>query len=422
MVTYYYWSDDLPNSPLDHFLLPIDFFNSLLSPKDKFSWIIDSKQENLNQLQGVRKNYGFEYVLGYLDDTQKNIIGIVLFVHTGSIAEKNGIQRGDIFSEINGTMMDIDNYENLLALEVAEFLFYRNSYSEDDSFLKKLSAENIKINPIQVTKEYIIDNNKIGYICYNQFILDNGDGSEKYKYDLLNCFEKFKNENINELILDFRYNPGGLIDLAVLFSSLIVPPNIDTTQIAIRLDYNNKLNELYHKQGMITDLKFSSYPLNYIGNQLKRVFIIIGTSTASTSEAVINSLLPYMEVILIGSKTYGKNYGSIMFTDQSNSNNQWTIQPIILKMLNADHKSDYDNGFIPDYDINEFLFPLVELGCLDEPLLNFTISIINSRKMSIFSPQKSKVLSNQLFTPIKYSINKQINLLPNIENFQNEER
>jgi C-terminal processing protease CtpA/Prc len=310
----------------------------------------------------------------------------------------------------------IANYENLLALEETDFLFHRYINSKDSSFIKKLKAESIKINPIQATKIHTIENKKIGYVCYNQFISDNGDGSDKYKHDLLTCFENFQNENINELIVDFRYNPGGLIDLAVLFSSMIVP-SVDTTKIALRISYNNKLNELYHKQGMNTDLKFITYPRSYIGSQLKRVFIITSTSTASASEAVINSLLPYMDVILLGAKTYGKNYGSTMFTDQYNPDNQWVIQPIILKILNAEYKSDYDNGFNPDYSFNEFSTSLIELGNLDEPLLSMAISIMNGKNANTL---KTNLLSNHQIFHMRYSTIEQINSLPILHKFPNK--
>jgi C-terminal processing protease CtpA/Prc len=399
MAIYYYWNNEMPDS-LDYSLSPVIFFNSLLSSKDKFSWIINSKQDNLNRLQGIRKNYGFEYILGYADNSQNNLLGVVLYTHVEAEKKNVGIKRGDIFYEINNMKITIENYEDLLASEKADFLFHR--YTNDSSFVKELNAVDLKINPIQITKVYSIENKKIGYICYNQFISDNGDGSNKYKYDLLHCFEYFQNEQINELVIDFRYNPGGLIDLSVLFSSLIVP---DTTQIAMRIDYNNRLNELYHKQGMNLDLKFDSYPQSYIGGQLKRVFFIISTSTASASEAVINTLLPYMEVILIGGKTYGKNYGSVMFTDHYNYENTWAIQPIILKILNSRYKSDYDNGFNPNYNFNEFSSPLMELGSLEEPLLNIAISIINNSS-------KSKGYTRHLISSIEYNSLKQIQSLP----------
>lgn len=401
MYDYYYWETELLLKP-NYFENPADFFNSLLSSKDRFSWIINNKEDNLNHLHGIKKNYGFEYVLAYSDSVRNNLIGIVLYTHIGSDARIADIKRGDVFDEINNVKITIDNYSDLLASDKADFTFHR--YTNDSSFVKEINARELKINPIQVSQIYEIENTKIGYICYTQFLLDNGEDNKQYKYDLLNCFENFKNEDINELVIDFRYNPGGLIDLAVLFSSLIVP---DTTQIALRIDYNGKLNELYRKQGINSDLKFKSHPQSYIGDQLKRVFIITGASTASASEAVINILLPYIDVVLIGEKTYGKNYGSTMFTDQHNSNNTWVIQPIILKMLNAHYKSDYDNGFKPNYAFNEFSAPLVELGNPKEPLLNISISIINNE--NLINLQKTK----QVMPQIEYnSIDRQIQSLP----------
>ena len=412
MATYYYWADELPDAP-DYSLSPEDFFSSLKFSKDKFSWILNDKETNLNGLNGVKKNYGIEYALGYADSTQTNLLGIVLCVYAGTGADTSGIKRGDIFYEINNTIINRDNYEELLSLEKATFTFRRQLNLQTSFFVQELKAETIKINPIPIDTVYTIEDKKIGYICYNQFISDNGDDSEKYKHELLNCFEKFKQVNINELVIDFRYNSGGLINLSVLFSSLIIP-SVDTTQIALKFSYNKKIQDLYDKYGTSTNLKFVDYPNSYIGGNLKRVFIITGASTASSSEAMINSLLPYMEVILVGMKTYGKNYGSMMFIDSYNSENPWVLQPITFKILNAQNKSDYDDGFNPNYPISEFSYPLVELGNLEEPLLKFTTLIILGKMNPFLKYSSIDGTRNSIF-PIKYSTDNYLSL-PMIDN------
>ena len=62
MEFWYLWSNELPGSP-DKNLNPDDFFQSLLTDDDRFSWIQENYQELLNSLQGMSKESGFEFVL-----------------------------------------------------------------------------------------------------------------------------------------------------------------------------------------------------------------------------------------------------------------------------------------------------------------------------------------------------------------------
>lgn len=403
MSFYYYWNDHLPDLQSNKNQIPSEYFKSILSSNDKFSQILNSKEDHLNMLHGTKQSCGFEYLLGYADENKFSLIGIVLYVYPDSMSDKNGIVRGDKFTDINGSSLNINNYKELLDLDGADYTFIKN---DNNTSIKHVRKASLNINPILNYQIHSIDNHVIGYICYNQFISDNGDGSQIYKKSLLNTFKYFKDENINELVLDFRYNPGGLIDLSVLISSLVVP-NIDTTNTAIITKYNSKLNPIYEQQNKI-NIKFEYYPESYVGNNLKRIFVLTGNGTASASEAVINSLLPYIDVIKIGEKTYGKNYGSEMFTEVQNPENIWVLQPIVLKLYNANGKSDYADGFVPDHEVNEFNYPLIDLGNQNEPLLNKAISIIQGKnsQYNVLKHNKNHIL------PFNYSLEKEIHSLP----------
>ena len=394
MQYYYYWNNEMPDSIYNYNLDPVVFFKSLLYSKDKFSSIIPFSESTDNSISIV-KNYGFESIFGYINENKTHIGGLVLYVYPNSIAEKEGIKRGDIFTTVDDILLTKDNLVALLQKKQAVFTFMRNNDSE--IFSKNLYLENHNIHPIYTQKIIELKHSKIGYLCYNQFIEDNGDGSLQYVDDLLECFSNFKKNDINELIIDFRYNPGGLINLSVLLSSLIVP-NIDTTKIALQFEYNQKIESVLEKNETIQ--YFSSYPNSYIGNSINRVFFIVGPMTASASEAVINALSPYMEVIMVGETTYGKNYGSMLFTNNNNTEKPYSIMPIVLKTYDSNYESDYDNGFIPDYQINEFAYPLCELGDEKEPLLNYILSsVLTVYPLNKINTTKSTICSF-VFHPI----------------------
>ncbi len=62
MKFWYYWADDITAEP-DSTLAPDDFFASLKSSEDRFSWIEPNFTDLLGELRGVTKEPGFEYAL-----------------------------------------------------------------------------------------------------------------------------------------------------------------------------------------------------------------------------------------------------------------------------------------------------------------------------------------------------------------------
>lgn len=88
----------------------------------------------------------------------------------------------------------------------------------------------------------------------------------------------------------------------------------------------------------------------YLKLNSNRIYILTSQSTASSSEVVINSLNPFMDVILIGELTEGKNVGMEM---QKNDKYEWIYWPITLRVTNAVN-DDYSAGFKPDIEWNEY--------------------------------------------------------------------
>ena len=111
---------------------------------------------------------------------------------------------------------------------------------------------------------------------------------------------------------------------------------------------------------------------------LRRVFILTGRQTASSAELVINCLRPYMEVILIGDRTFGKN---VAFEEIRNDKLKLTLHLIVAQAFNKNGESDYENGFYPEKDhiLIESTQPLKELGDTTECLLHHTLKQITGK-------------------------------------------
>jgi hypothetical protein len=115
---------------------------------------------------------------------------------------------------------------------------------------------------------------------------------------------------------------------------------------------------------------------NNIGD-LNRVFVLTSNGTASASELIINNLKPFMEVILVGDHTYGKNVGSFTITDDKNRWN-YGLQPITFKIANSLDQSDYGtvNGFLPNIQVSDNVLPFKLLGDPAETLLSTALNVI----------------------------------------------
>ena len=417
MKYWYFWSDQMPSNP-DTTLEPEEFFYSLLykGPEgDRFSWIEPNYTTLINELNGVNKEAGYDFKLYLAAAGSSNIIGQITYIKKGSPAETEGLKRGDIFPEINGTKLTTSNYRDLLSATNKSYTiriqrFSTNNQTPDYDHVFTLNPVEFSENPVLMDSVYTFTGKKVGYMVYNFF--SPGVGSSKtYDQQVDAVFSKFKSNGVNEVVLDLRFNGGGAISSAINLASLLLPA-YDPSKIFVNFQYNNEV-----QSDIINDPRYGSAYLHQkfiskasnIGNSLTRLFVLTSNGTASASELIINGLRPYMDVITIGDTTYGKNVGSITITDDQNTTNTWGMQPIVLKLTNSLGFSDYSKGFAPrpeNFDADNY-FNLKPLGDIQEPLLHRALYIITNGNMTK-SARPSAVIpgdevkgANRQFNPFK---------------------
>jgi C-terminal processing protease CtpA/Prc len=385
MEVYYLWNADLPSSP-GKSKAPDEFFNSLLSEEDRFSWIQEDYIELLNSLQGVNKEAGYEFKLYLESEDNENIIAQVMYIKAGSPVETEGkdLMRGDVITHINGDRMTTSNYQKLLA-EISEshtiqYLRPTETGLEDKGTLT-LNTTEFAENPNFMSK--IIDTgdgHKIGYYVYNFFAVGPTSTSSQYNNEMDAIFSEFKSEGITDLVVDLRYNSGGAEGATINLASLI-GDNIDNSITFTRRQYNNEL-----QAALINDpdygydfliKKFTAKSAN-VGSLLNngRVYILTSSRTASASELLINGLKPHMDVFLIGDVTVGKNVGSISIYEDDDPKNTWGMQPIVVKSYNSANESNYSDGFVPNISNLDNDIDLRPIGDEDEILLSLAIEHI----------------------------------------------
>ena len=411
---YYYWQESVVNlsdskkeneSDYAYYLSqntnPETFFNSLLHPDDNFSWIVDDYIKLENMLQGIDDSDGMEFGL-YVECNDQNVFGFVRYVQKGSDAESKGIKRGMVFSDINGTRLNRDNYRDLLYNQASNSYtvkFSEISYNQNNQCANIIPGQEditlvksrIVKNPIHISKIIEIADQKVGYLMYNQFVGVVESEGKNYNSELNAVFSNFLSNGINDLVIDLRYNPGGRISTSINLASMITGQF--NNQVFAKERWNSKLMNYWDENNPESLLnRFTNKLSNnesIFSLNLERVFVLTSARTASASELLINGLNPYIDVIHIGDFTVGKNQGSITVYDyindsrDKNPNHMYAMQPIVLKIGNVAGYTDFPDGLEPDILIKESLLNPGILGDIEEPLLKIAINQISGDVSSI---------------------------------------
>lgn len=167
---------------------------------------------------------------------------------------------------------------------------------------------------------------KVGYINLRTFMTTTADGQ------LRSAFQMFENQGVTRLIVDLRYNGGGLISVAELFGDLMLAGRVGQV-----FSYTT-----------FRDSKANENTTDNIGNQSQAIspvkIAFIGSDwSASASELLMNAMPPYLasNVALIGGNTYGKPVGQIGL-DLNACDDR--LRVVAFKTENADHQGEYFTG------------------------------------------------------------------------------
>ena len=434
---YYLWQKEVPDLADDKFANLDDLYNyyrgyespeavfeSLLNrPTDRFSWIVEDYVALENSFQGINVSNGMEFGLVQYKNGSNNIYGYVRYVIPNSDAATKAVSRGMIFNNINGSKLTIDNYQALLFSDTSNYIVgfadYNDGNPVSNTTSVSLSKIEIQENPIAITKVFTEGTKKIGYLLYNQF-------ARNYDGELNAAFASLKSENIDELIIDLRYNGGGSVSTATYLGGMITGQF--TGQLYSQQVWNDKIKNAFSANSFInnftdeisnTDVNGTlilKENLNSLG--LDKVYFITTYSTASASELVINSLSSYIDVKVVGKTTRGKQVGSITLYDSDNlqrngnnlnPNHRYAMQPLVFEISNKDNKN-YPNGIVPGItlpgvELGEDYNNLGVLGDRSDPLLDRTLVYITTGAKSSNNESKTfefnEIFNSKLATPAK---------------------
>jgi len=149
---------------------------------------------------------------------------------------------------------------------------------------------------------------------------------------LRDAFTQFQARGIQNIILDLRYNGGGLISIADLLGDLMgrlrQPDDVFNT-LRFRQS-KSSFNETHYFRPIAASVDAVS------------VAVITTGATASASELVANAMKPWVRIAIVGSDTYGKPVGQSAFdlSDQC----ELRLRLVTLRSTNASNEGDYYDG------------------------------------------------------------------------------
>ena len=295
-----------------------------------FTYLTSIAEENAYYQQGETAGFGMRLSL----DASNRLVVTESF--EGGSALANNVDRGTEILEINGAsvsgLLATGGVDALVqALGPDDAGVSRAMTVRDQSGVQRnvtLTKTTFALDPVsdRYGAKIITDGaRRIGYINLRTFI-DTADA------DLRAAFAQFKAQGVTELIVDLRYNGGGLISIAELFGDLMGEGRGGQIfdYITFR-DSKASENESY---------AFHPQPQSIAPSRIA----FIGTGgTASASEMLINGMVPYLgtNMALVGSNTYGKPVGQVAL-DRPECDDR--LRAIALKVENASHQGEYFTG------------------------------------------------------------------------------
>ncbi|MXZ13851.1 MAG: peptidase [Candidatus Dadabacteria bacterium] len=370
----YLWYDEIIDQDPSCCSTPVYFdlmktfeTNASGAPKDRFHFTVPTAEFLANR-QSIDIGYGAEFAL--LRAAPPRDVRIA-YTEPDSPATAPGVDlsRGAQILEVDGEkMLDSDN------LDVLNNGLFPRTVGESHTFTVldlgsqtprtvTMTSVAITSNPVQNVKILSTPSgDRVGYMLFNAH---NAPAAQA----IVEAGKHLKNAGIDDLIVDLRYNSGGLVYVAQILSSMVAGA-----------DKEGLTFEEFETNGKVPseswEFTFEFAADDIIGDTgltvpslgLPRLFVLTSPRTCSASESVINSLLGIdIDVIRIGSATCGKPHGFL-----PTENCGTVYHSINFRGVNAKGEADFEDGFTPHCRVAEDFNHL--LGDPEEILLKTALA------------------------------------------------
>jgi carboxyl-terminal processing protease len=178
------------------------------------------------------------------------------------------------------------------------------------------------VKDINGKKEFPLGADKTGYIRITQFGDQTGD-------ELESALQKLKKQGMKALIIDLRWNPGGLLDEAVNVCEKFLPRG----QLVVTTEGRDPAeNSVRRAEGHGDEL--NGMP----------VVVLVNLGSASAAEIVTGCLQDLHRAFVLGEKTFGKGSVQSIFPLDDGS----ALKLTVAKYYTPSHKVIHEHGITPD--------------------------------------------------------------------------
>jgi carboxyl-terminal processing protease len=279
---------------------------------------------------------------------------VVAYTEPGSPAATALLERGERVLTVDG----VDVVNAATQIDVDAFLagLFPDSLGETHSIelrnpdtlatrVVTLQSASVMTTPVQNVRTIATGGGPVGYLQFNDHLAT-------AEQQLADAVQTLKDAGITDLVLDVRYNGGGLLAIASQLAYMIAGTVPTAGQAFENLTFNDKHRSINPVTGaplspmpfLTTTLGYSTTPGQPLPTlNLPRVFVLTGSSTCSASESILNGLRGVnVQVVQIGSSTCGKPYG--FYPADNCGTTYFSIQ---FKGVNAAGFGEYGDGFTP---------------------------------------------------------------------------
>ena len=361
----YLWFDEVPSTVrASDYGTPQALFKALRTPvvlpsgkaKDQFHFLYDTAVWQALTTSGIEAGYGFEVAI--LKSTPPRDVRVA-YTEPNTPASAAAIARGARILFVDG--VDVVQGSSVDALNAALFPSgagqahtFRLQDLDGTVRTVTLTSAQITKTPVQNVTTVATGTGKVGYLLFNDHVAPS-------EAQLIAAMTKFKADGVQDLVLDMRYNGGGLLDIASELAFMVAGSARTSGAAFERLQFNNKNPFNLTDAQTVTSFHSTTQGFSAGSGQalpqlgLSRVTVLTGAGTCSASESVINGLRGVnVQVTQIGATTCGKPYGFI-----PKDNCGTTYFAIQFKGVNNQGAGDYSDGLAPTCSVaDDFSHPL----------------------------------------------------------------
>lgn len=326
LLDLYLWNQFIPGVNPATFPSPEAYLEAVRyrALDSRFSYITSAASSNAFYSESQFIGFGFSTAIA--GDEMR-----VLQVFPDSPAAEAGLARGGRILEIDGRPVSsliesgaIDGAFGPSEEGISVEVWFRSRDGIERR--ERMTKRPVTIPTVSLTRVFDVDGRKVGYVFFRNFVRPSTAA-------LAEAFAALAEGGVTEVILDLRYNGGGLVDVAVQLGSLIGGALTAGQPFAT---YAHNSRNAFRNETIRFEASASAAPT------LSRLIAITSRSSASASELVLNSLAPFMPVVIIGDDTYGKPVGQYLvdFCDK-------VLAPVSFSLRNANDEGDYFDGLPP---------------------------------------------------------------------------